>query len=367
MKITPLCEDINYFPRIGHCIIIGVCSLLIHGLLLFNDGVYWDGWLIYTYLIEKNWTILNLWNTESGGLPLSSHLHWFLGYFPGVIFAYKLIGFLSITLSGILVYLVCNKLRILNHKESLLIALLSLSYPAFQVSIELIMLPYLVCYCLFLLACLFAVKSEEVEEKHSHFCMRAFSLILFALSFSTNSLLVFFFGFFFIIIFYIQRRWRIFSVKDIFTKIILRRLDYLLLPFLYWIIIKSIFPSHGLYANYNKIFFSPWQTIFKYIVSAMNAVYAQLNDALLILLNMPVLLLIGLLTSYYVYSAFSLNKKVFFGQKLKPYSLLFFGFMLLLLGILPYAVVGKAPSIHGWGHSTCLIDSIANGYHYCRF
>lgn len=348
-------KNTNCFTRIGHFIIIGLFSLLTHGLLLLNDGVYWDGWLIYTALIEKNWTVLNLWFTESGGLPLTLYLHWFLGYFPGVVFGYKLIAFLSITLSGILVYLVCDKLRIFTCKESLLIVLLSLSYPAFQVSIGLITLPYLVFYCLFLLACLFAVKSEEVKGIPSHYFMRAFSLILFALSFSINSLLVFYFGFFFILVHYIQRKWNLSSFKDVFTKILPRRLDYAILPFLYWVIIKFFFPAHGLYANYNQISFSPLRIIYIYIIFAKNAVYAQLNEALVGLINMPVLLLLGLLAAYCAYVIFSLNDKVLFGQKLKPYSLLFCGFMLLLLGIFPYAVVGKSPSIHGWGTRHALL------------
>ena len=213
------------------------------------------------------------------------------------------------------------------------------------------------CYCLFLLASLLAIKYEK-KDGNFHYFLRLCSLVLFVLCFEVNSLLVFYFGFFFILVFYIQRSLRLSSVKDVFTKIVLRRLDYLLLPFLYWAIIRAAFPSYGLYADYNQIAFSPLRIIFEYILFAKNAVYAQLNGALVNLINMPVLLLIGLLAAYCIYTIFHLNDKVFFEQKLKPYSLLFFFFMLLLLGIFPYAAVGKAPSIQGWNTRHALLIAL---------
>lgn len=346
--MTVKIKNVNFFPKIDYnYVIIVVSAGLIHGLLLLNDGVYWDGWLIYDIFLEKDWSDFYLWVSEMGGLPIMAHFYRLLvGIFPGVIFGYKLVAFLSITFSALFVYMICNELRLTNRKENLFIALLSLSYPAFQVSVELSVNTYLVCYCLFLLACLLAIKSEG-KDRISHYFLRLCSLASFILCFKVNSLLVFYFGFLFILVFYIQRSWRLSSVKDVFTKIIPRRLDYLLLPFLYWIIIKTVFPPHGLYADYNRIAFSPLRIIYEYIYFTKNAVYAQLNDALVNLINMPVLLLLGLLAAYCVYLTFSLNDKVFFEQKLKPYSLLLFGFILLLLGIFPYAVVGKHADAYG--------------------
>ena len=357
--MTVKIKDVNFFPKIDYnYVVIVVSAVLIHGLLLLNDGVYWDGWLIYDVFLDKDWNDYYLWASEMGGLPIMHYFHRLLVViFPGVIFGYKLVAFLSITFSALFVYMICNELRLSNRKENLFIALLSLSYPAFQVSVELSVNSYLVCYCLFLLACLLAIKSEG-KGGIPHYFLRLCSLAFFILSFRINSLLVFYFGFLFILVFYIQRKWRFLSVKDVFTKIVPRRLDYLLLPFLYWIIIKTVFPSHGLYANYNKIVFSPLRIIYKYIFFAKNAVYAQLNDALVNLINMPVLLLLGLLATYCIYSIFSLDEKVFFERKLKPYSLFLFGFILLLLAIFPYAAVGKAPSIHGWNTRHALLVAL---------
>jgi hypothetical protein len=340
----------NFFPKIDYNnVVIVISAVLAHGLLLLNDGVYWDGWLIYDIFLEKDWNDYYLWATEMGDLPIMSYFYWLLvKIFPGVIFGYKLVAFLSITFSALFVYMICNELRLTNRIENLFIALLSLSYPAYQVSVELCVNTYSVCYSLFLLACLLAVKSER-KERISHYFLRLCSLALFILSFRVNSLLVFYFGFFFILVFYIRRSWRFFSVRDAFAKIIPRRIDYLILPFLYWVIKKVCFPSHGGYSGYNQPGgFDLLQIIYNFIMFLKNAVYAQLNGALVNLINMPVLLLLCLFATYYIYLTYSLDDKVFFKQKLRPYSLLFFGFLLLTLGIFPYVAVGKVPLISGW-------------------
>ena len=355
-------KDIKFFPTIDYGYVIIVASgLLIHGLLLLNDGVYWDGWLIYDIFLEKDWNDYYLWASELGDLPVMTYFYRFLVWiFPGVIFGYKLVAFLSITFSALFVYMICNELRLTNRKENLFIALLSLSYPAFQVSVELSVNTYLVCYCLFLLACLLAIKSEG-ENGISHYFLHFCSFAFFILSFRTNSLLVFYFAFFLILILHIQRKLSLLSVKDVFTKVVPRRLDYFLLPFVYWIIVKAAFPSHGEYSSYHQIDFSPLRIIYIYIRFARNAVYTQLNDSFLSLINMPVLCLLGLLAAYCVYLTFSLNDKVFFERKLKPYSLLFFGFMLLLLGVFAYAAVGEAASSHGWNTRHALLIALPMG------
>ena len=47
-------------------LLIGVMALLSHGLLLLNDGMYWDGWLLDNHLAEDDWGEVNKWATDSG-------------------------------------------------------------------------------------------------------------------------------------------------------------------------------------------------------------------------------------------------------------------------------------------------------------
>jgi hypothetical protein len=328
-----------------HYIAIVIYTLITHGLLLLNNGVYWDGWLMYTNLIEKNWNNIHTWLFESGA-PISAYFHWVMGYLPTMIFSYKLVAFLSITLSGILVYTICNELRLLSRTESLFIALLSVSYPAFQVSVELVTIPYLAYYCLFLLACFLALRSEKMDG-FRHYCLRVGSLALWVLSFTLNSLLVFYYGFLLVLILH-ARYSRNISPKHVFTGFLPRRLDYVLLPLLYWVIARHFFPPHGLYSDYNQLSFSPLGIATVYALFVINAVYAQLNNALKNLLNYPAFVLAILLGLLWACSTHLLDSIRFLDKKVNSYALLLFGFVLLALAIFPYAVVGKAASAQGW-------------------
>jgi len=313
--------------------------------LLLNDGVYWDGWLIYTSLVEKSWHNIHSIFFEPGA-PITAYFHWAMGYLPAMIFSYKLVAFLSITLFGILVYSICNELRLLSRIESLFIALLSVSYPAFQASIELATIPYLAYYCLFLLACFLALRSEKAHG-FPHYCLRVGSLALWALSFTINSLLVFYYGFLLVLILH-ARYSRGISLKHVFTRFLPRRLDYVLLPLLYWVVARGFFPPHGIYSDYNQLSFSPWVMTAVYNAFVNNAVYAQLSNALKNLLNYPVFVLLILLGLLWACSTPLSGSIRFLDKKVKSYALLLFGFVLLALAIFPYAVVDKAPSAQGW-------------------
>jgi len=328
-----------------HYIAIVIYALVTHGFLLLNDGVYWDGWLIYTSLVEKSWHNIHSIFFEPGA-PITAYFHWAMGYLPAMIFSYKLVAFLSITLFGILVYSICNELRLLSRIESLFIALLSVSYPAFQASIELATIPYLAYYCLFLLACFLALRSEKAHG-FPHYCLRVGSLALWALSFTINSLLVFYYGFLLVLILH-ARYSRGISLKHVFTRFLPRRLDYVLLPLLYWVVARGFFPPHGIYSDYNQLSFSPWVMTAVYNAFVNNAVYAQLSNALKNLLNYPVFVLLILLGLLWACSTPLSGSIRFLDKKVKSYALLLFGFVLLALAIFPYAVVDKAPSAQGW-------------------
>ncbi len=49
-------------------------ALVVHGLLLLNDGVYWDGWLPYDSLMKKRWDLMYLWFSQAG-LPTWAYVY----------------------------------------------------------------------------------------------------------------------------------------------------------------------------------------------------------------------------------------------------------------------------------------------------
>ena len=130
--------------RVEYIVIVFV-ALIVQGVVVFNDGIYLDDWLIYTDLIEGNWEALSSWVIQAGQ-PGHLYFYWLMGYLPGLIFKFRMVAFLSILLTALLVYKICEESKLTSRWESVFIALISLTYPAFQVSIATCVTPYLVFY-----------------------------------------------------------------------------------------------------------------------------------------------------------------------------------------------------------------------------
>ncbi|MBZ0306240.1 MAG: hypothetical protein K8I82_09245, partial [Anaerolineae bacterium] len=141
-------------PTRTDTLILLVTAFIVHGLLLLNDGVYWDGWMhVYWPIRENDWDTL-YWTFDRWGYPIRAYQHWLVGHLPSLIFGHKLFTFVSIFLCALLVHHIGGKSGYLSRRESLFIALLSMVYPAYQVAFELIMMPYNLSYVFFLLGVL---------------------------------------------------------------------------------------------------------------------------------------------------------------------------------------------------------------------
>jgi len=327
-----------------------------HGLLLLNDGIYWDDWLWVTALQEKNW--LRIYTVGfSRGEPLDAYFQWFFSGFQNIEFVYKFVAFLSILLAAMLVYVICRQMGILTRAESLWIALISMVYPAFQTQILLSTTNYLFYYMLFLAGIFLTLKSTNSVSFWGH-ALRFGALILFFLSFSLGSLLVFYFGFLLIFVLY-ARRLQLLSLREMLTRFLPRHLDYILLPFLYWLIKETWFRPYGLYANYNILTFSLPVWIHNLVLFLNNGIYGQFKTALLELLNQPVLWLLVLLGAWLGWRYF--KEKEPNSQSVRPYTLLAYGVLLMGLGIFPYIAVGLGPTLTGWStrHSLLLALPVA--------
>jgi len=330
--------------KVAYTVII-VIALMTHGLLLLNDGHYVDGWPFYTQLVERKLDLIFSFHMRQG-LPGHTFIHWLMDYFPGLIFKYRVIAFLSILLAAILVYKICVESKLISHWESLFIALISLTYPAFQASVITPVTVYLIFYFLFILATYLAICSERTSGVVRH-SLHGCSVVLFFLSFNLNSLLVFYFGFLFFLLTHEQRLKRC-TFKQAFIQFVPRRLDFLLLPFVFWIVKEHFFPRYGPHAAYNRFQFSPTTLIANSGRFFIDAIYGQLNDALETMLQQLALALLLLMAVYGAYRAFKMDSVPSSDSRLSPYTLLTFGLVLLVLGILPYVVVGLGPARHGF-------------------
>ncbi len=241
-------------PWSAYALIVGV-ALAAHGLLLLNDGVYWDGWIVYSaYHLDKDWQSLALWFSQYG-TPWLAYLHAAMGFCPAVLLGYRLLVFAALTVSSVLVYRIGVVSRYLTAEEALAVALLSLSYPADQAAVTIITMPYHLFYMVFLVGVLLALLAERMLAP-SRLVWRIAALACFFASFTVASLLVFYMGFLLLLMAY-ARSLHGLSLREALLRIPLRRLDFVLLPFLYWFIKNTWFAAYGTYATYNQIRLSP--------------------------------------------------------------------------------------------------------------
>ena len=323
--------------------------------MLLNDGIFWDDWLWVIALKEKNWSVIRDMGFERGA-PLDTYFQWFFSGFHDIEFAHRFVAFLSILLAALLVYAICRQVGVLTRDESIWIALISMAYPAFQTQILLSTTNYLFYYMLFLGGVFLALKSQN-RNFVLGYGLRFGALILFFLSFTLNSLLVFYFGFLLLLALFV-RQLKALSVREMFTRFLPRHLDYILLPFLFWILKQGLFPVYGSYDTYNQFIFSP-QLIRSSLVTFLDyGIFQQFYAPLQVFFTKRGVALLGLLSILWMIKDFRNSS---FRHLTKSYGLLAYGFLLMSLAILPYIVVGRSPSLTGWGtrHSLLLALPVA--------
>lgn len=333
-------------------LVITCVALVSHGLLLLNDGLYWDGWLIKDYLDNNDWDSLHAMTSEMG-LPVLGYFFWSLKLL-GIHQYYKVVAFLSMLLSAVLVYRIGLLFGWLNRIESLGVALLSLVYPAYQMTVEICTLQYVFFYCVFLLAALLMLLHLSFSGVSS-FIIRAMSLLLFFLSFTVNSLLVFYFPFVMLLFLRIKQLQGL-SWQTLLKKIPIRLSDFLILPFLFWGLKLLLTPKHGLYKGYNNLDLN-----YASVVSHIRDSIVTTTDAQISLAQKGVgvmghlLLWIFILVGVYVcYSKCIRHEKpaqvmpeILEREFVKTNWIFAFGVVLLLSGVFPYAAAGLTAEIAG--------------------
>ncbi len=344
----------SYYRQVYFSKTLVDCSILLfyacftHGLLLLNDGVYWDDWILYIDLLRENWASLYEFDRELGGLPVGYWLTLVLGHLPNTVLFFKCLFFCSILFSGVFVYLICHELGFHNRPAQLFISLVVISYPAFQMTVSIATGTYWVWYCCFLSACYVTVKGLNTQTPLRYY-LRFLSYILFGLAFRTSSFLVFYFGFFFLLLLYDQGGIQSFNLLRMLYRSITEYLDYFCYPFFYFFIIKLLFPPSGLYADYNALTttFSLSTYLDCYVYFFKNGVFIQLKDGIRLLIR-HFMISIPLIAALFVIFSFNMPKPTHSsGRHISNTSLLLFGVFIFCLAAFPYAMVMKYPSPNG--------------------
>ena len=130
-------------------------AIVAHGFMLFLDGISWDEHTIFSHLSFNEFGVLISWVRGLGfiaGLPAYLGISIKLLFGNNFIFGYRLVAFLSIYLSSVLIYLIMTRSKVLGENESFFIAALSMVYPAVQITYNGAILHYLFCNFVFWLA-----------------------------------------------------------------------------------------------------------------------------------------------------------------------------------------------------------------------
>jgi len=322
-------------------VVFGV-ALVAHGWLVFNTGNYWDDWLLYTQLKSGDWTSVTGMADQLGGIPTYFYVWVIAAALPPPVIGFKVLAFLLIAGSGLLIYVIGRESGLVTRAEALLISCLAVAYPSDHTHVLLITVPYLVYWFLFLLGMLLLMRSESTVGA-LRWVLRLLALACLLMSFELNSLLVFYAGALLFGVLYLGHK-RGQALMATITRELPRRLDLVLAPLAFWFVYRTFFPPNGIYSYYHQF---DWH-LESLISSArgfwLSGVVAQFRDSIDALAGLPVLWLLLLIAVHRFWSASGLGRE----QTGPRLAMLGFGLLLAVLAVFPYIAVGLAPNDHGW-------------------
>jgi len=174
-------------------ILILLSALAAHGLLLVNDVRAADDWMYFKWMENGEWGVFKRFHEAYNNFLQAAPL-WPLSYFPNVPNAVHAFSLVVIACIGIVVYRIGCTTAFFSRRESLILSILSICYPAYMWHVS---AAYSVFYNLpvlvFYLGLLIAMRSEVASGRQRPF-LQSISVLLFLYSFHTGSLLVFFYG-----------------------------------------------------------------------------------------------------------------------------------------------------------------------------
>ena len=281
-------------------------------IIFLGKSLYWDDWFFFNIGSENIYNSLIML-----GAPIRGSILNF--FFPYGLTLMRFITFILFYTNAIFIDKILERIKIVNENNRFIFCVLFLVTPFYLSRITFSVFPYTLCLFLFFFAWFIYPRNK------------VFSLLLFFISFSTNSLLVFY-G---LPILEIILTKNPFNKKSIFI-FFKKNLFLLILPFLYYFIKISFFRPYGLFSGYNENF------NFKFLFTIP---FYQINDALnfksSLILFIP---LIVLIFTYIFYKYIPIK----FSQDDKKYSreIFILGILSLFLGLFPYWILGHFPSFN---------------------
>jgi hypothetical protein len=309
-----------------------------HFLLLFDQGVYWDDWGLY--LGTSNEIIQNF---KDNGLVIFGYVHAVLQQLPFRIFIYNFLTFIIYLFSGYLLYKILSNLNIYDEFDLFFIVSIFLIAPLNITRVAMIIFPYSLSYFLFFLS-LYLLQLNLQKNKQSIY-LRLITLIIFFITFQIASFLVFYLLTLLLIYFYEKRN----GYHTL--AILLKNIDYIILPIFYWIIRSIYFKTSGPYIDYNTI--TIYNAIFllpyRIVTSFYSSIIEVINNTLSSFDIFWFVILLILFTQFFKKNS---NEESFVNRKegKLSYDKIYFSlsFLFIVVSMVPYLFVGKMVLNEGW-------------------
>ncbi len=296
---------------------LGIFYLIAHGGIFFiPNAVFWDDWVLFN---QDQMIILDIFRQAGSIFNISGYLH--LIMLSAGIWFYKYLTFLLMFISGILLNEILKPKNWITKEARFTITLLFIILPFNSARVCLINFPSIFGHFTFFLAWYMMSKN------------RILSLILFFFSFNISSLLMFYS--IPIADLYLRSGFSFTNLNpQSILKFCIKKIDFIVLPFIFFLIKILYFKPYGLYSGYNENF---------NLTDIWKIPVYQTLDLLNQSLQINILLFIGLflLTASVLWS--KLDSEITYTSRYLKY-----GAIIFLFAVFPYWIIGTYPTFTNW-------------------
>ena len=307
----------NIFIRIS--LIYSLAHLSIFAL---GDAIFWDDWLLFTPTaanVQHDFATL--------GLPWLGYLHVFMRSFGGL--GYHLCMFISFLISSLLIYPILKFYKV-DEKQAFWVAILLAVLPLNEARTAAIVVPYSLSCGLFFIGWYWMTRSSQ-------WLVRLLSLATFFVSFSTESFLVYF---------ALPLALQLFTetTNRSWAKTILRNIDFILLPIVFFVLKNIFFKPSGIYTNYNHVHLSNLLASFHYLsIMLLEIIDWQKPSA-----SLAFIILTGIILLLCQSKSLITDAKNYIRRIESKLPLEVIGIIALLLALIPYYTVDRPPRYMDW-------------------
>ncbi len=330
---------------------IVVAGLLAHAVVLLSDYVVWDGWSYQHWLGHPGQTEHLQRLFHEVGRPLDFlFLIPFVGA-PKLVVTAKVAGVVTWIFASCLMYLVLIRTKLASPNAALICAAVAVVLPVFDVLGDVSIWMNTACVALFWAG--WWLVTAKPSTLWLRTLSRAAALLCFFLSFNLNSQLVVFYAFAACAVALPHLSDGVSAVIKACRRALLNYPDFAFLPVLFWIWKRLFTPNSGYYVGYNN----PTLSV-DALLTAGHSLWAGLLGAEAALLlessswvaaSIAVVVFAGVLAARARWVWPPSGSRSEFGRLLAA------GFVLLLAGAFPYAVVGQAFQSFGWLSRNCIL------------